>query len=331
MKVIALVPVRNEAWVLEHSLACWSGFCDVVIVSDQISTDRSRDICRRFPKVVLLESTEAQTVGRLPQRARWRLLDAARHYDGNNFLWCTDADELTPPTRARRFLEGHADELAARRVVECRFYNVWDGFTNYRQDLSVYGPRWKPMGFLDDRNVDYPRSPDVRPLHEPRMPIDTDDAALLAEGLPVLHLQFAIWNRNQMKQAWYRCIEWLDRRTSAAQINALYAVTLPEWYVHTEPVPKEWLQDITLPGSGADAEPSWHEPEIFGWFDQYDVEFFEPLEIWHVPALHQEFRRRVGRSPRPDRSYLPPWRARAQRLGRRVFHAVKRRIIPTKP
>ena len=238
VKVIALVPVRNEAWVLEHSLACWSGFCDVVIVSDQSSTDRSRDICRRFPKVVLLESTEAQTVGRLPQQARWRLLDAARQYDGNNLLWCTDADELTPPTLARKFLEKHADELTPRRVVECRFYNVWDGFASYRQDLSVYGPQWKPMGFVDDRHVDYPRSPDLRPLHEPRMPIDTDDAALKAEELPVLHLQFAIWNRNQMKQAWYRCIEWLDRRTSAAHINATYSVTLPEWYVHTEPVPR---------------------------------------------------------------------------------------------
>src|SRR5204862_1611085 len=47
MKVIALVPVRNESWILEHSLACWSAFCDVIIVSDQESTDGSRDIYRR--------------------------------------------------------------------------------------------------------------------------------------------------------------------------------------------------------------------------------------------------------------------------------------------
>jgi hypothetical protein len=106
MKIIALVPVRNEAWVLEHSLACWSGFCDVVIVNDQMSTDTTREICRRFPNVDLLETTStgpADTVARLPQQARWRLLDAARNYDGHNLLWCTDADELTPPTLARRF------------------------------------------------------------------------------------------------------------------------------------------------------------------------------------------------------------------------------------
>src|SRR5215471_2264925 len=132
MKIIALVPVRNEAWVLEHSLASLSGFCDVVIVNDQMSADGTRDICRRFPKVVLLESKPADTVGRLPQQARWRLLDAARNYDGCNLLWCTDADELVPPSLARSFFERRAEVLSERRVVECRFYNLWNSLTRFR-------------------------------------------------------------------------------------------------------------------------------------------------------------------------------------------------------
>ena len=103
MKIIGLLPVRNEAWVLEHSLASLSGFCDVIIVSDQQSSDSSRDICRRFPKVVLLDPDAADMEARLPQKARWRLLDAARSYEGDNVLWCTDADELTPPAAARSF------------------------------------------------------------------------------------------------------------------------------------------------------------------------------------------------------------------------------------
>ena len=71
MKIIALLPVRNEAWVLEHSLSCLSAFCDVVIVSDQGSTDGSQDICRRFPKAVLLDGSKGDDVDRLPIRARW--------------------------------------------------------------------------------------------------------------------------------------------------------------------------------------------------------------------------------------------------------------------
>src|SRR5882762_2279488 len=80
MKVIALLPVRNEAWVLRHSLACLSAFCDVILVNDQASEDASREICREFPKVVLMESP----VPRICEQARWELWDAARHYDGYN-------------------------------------------------------------------------------------------------------------------------------------------------------------------------------------------------------------------------------------------------------
>jgi glycosyltransferase involved in cell wall biosynthesis len=327
VKVIALLPIKNEAWVLEHTLACLSTFCDVIVVSDQHSTDASPEICRRFPKVVILGSPPAGEPD-LPKQARWRLLDAARNYDGTNLLWWTDADELPAPRRAQAFLLRDRHRLAPGTAIELRFYNLWGCMGKYRQDLSVYGPYWKQTAIVDDRTVDFPRTDGLPPLHEPRIPGPNGLPVVRAEDVPVLHLQWAIWNRNQMKQAWYRCIEWLDRRASATEINSFYSITLPGWYVHTEPVPAEWLDGISLPHAGMDAEPSWHESEILEWFDRHGIEFFEPLEIWHVPALREEFRRRVGRNPKPDRSYMLPWPVRAQRLSRRVFHAVKRRIVP---
>jgi len=136
-----------------------------------------------------------------------------------------------------------------------------------------------------------------------------------------------MWQRNQMKQAWYRCIDFMDRRMSAAEVNAFYSITLPEWYVRTEDLPVAWRADVTLPDAGVDQQPAWQEAEILGWFTERGVEFFEPLEIWHVPSLRREFQRRAGRSPRPDRSYRPPRLVRAQRVGRRVFNAVRRRVM----
>ena len=68
MKIIGLLPVKNEAWVLPHALASLSAFCDVVIVADQNSDDASREICRTFPKVVLIESGVIRTVRRAPSR-----------------------------------------------------------------------------------------------------------------------------------------------------------------------------------------------------------------------------------------------------------------------
>jgi hypothetical protein len=129
-----------------------------------------------------------------------------------------------------------------------------------------------------------------------------------------------------MKQAWYRCRELLDSKKSAADINGRYSIALPAPRARTSPVPAEWLEDLTFPDLAIDREPSWQQRDILGWFDQFGPVFFERLEIWHVAALREEFRRRVGRRPRPDRSYLPSWPARARRLAHRTVNAARRRI-----
>lgn len=315
-----MVPTRNEGWVLPHSLACLSGFCDVILVSDRNSEDRTRDICRQFPKVVLLEPGPDSRI----REQRWQLLDAARDYDGCNLLWSHDADEVLSPRLMTRFLEHRRDHLTAGTVIECRFYTLWNSPAAYRTD-SYYQPHWKRLGFVDDRRADYDRSLKA-PLHEPRIPADESLPALQAEELPMLHLQWTSPNRNQMKQAWYRCREWLDGGKSAVAINEFYSVTFPAPRAPTTPVPREWTADVTFPDSSVDQEPTWHEREILDWFDQYGAEFFEPLEIWHVATLRREFSRRVGRRAKPDRSYTAPWTTRATRFARRAASAVRRRL-----
>ena len=86
------------------------------------------------------------------------------------------------------------------------------------------------------------------------------------------------------------------------------------------------VEGLTLPDLAVDRDASWQEAEILHWFDERGPEFFEPLEIWHVDVLGETFRRRVGRSPKSDRSYLPPWPVRAQRFGRRLVNAARRRL-----
>jgi hypothetical protein len=119
----------------------------------------------------------------------------------------------------------------------------------------------------------------------------------------------------------------LNGEKSAAAINEFYSVTFHAVRPRTTAVPREWVTDLTLPGPEADREPSWHEREIRGWFDQYGIEFFEPLEIWHIVTLRTEFSRRTDRHPKPDRSYIPPWPTRARRFARRAAIAVRRQVL----
>lgn len=321
MKVIALLPVKNEAWVLEHTLASLSGFCDIILINDQQSTDRSREIAARFPRAVWIESAASKVC----EQARWALWDAARDYDGTNLLWCTDADELVSPRLVRAFLEARAEDSASGTVIDCLYCHFWNNPTRYRTG-GAYAPYFKPVAIVDDRRVNYDRSRAL-PLHEERVPVAPGVQRLRAEHVPVMHLQWLLPNRSQMRQAWYRCREWLQGERTAAAINEFYSQTLPERYVPTAPIPPAWLDDVTLPGTSVDAEPSWQQAEILRWFDERGVAFFEPIEIWGVPRLRQEFRKRAGRNPRPDRSYLPSRFVRAQKLGRRVLSAAKRRII----
>jgi hypothetical protein len=321
MKVIAMVPSRNEAWVIEHALACLSAFCDVILVSDRRSEDDTRARCARFPKVVLLEPAPESRI----REQRWQLLDAARAYDGCNLLWATDADELVSPVAASAWLARERDRLRPGTAIECRYYHLWHDAGRYRDDASHYAPQWKPVAFVDDRRSDFDRANAVA-LHEPRVPAGADAPVVQAAGVAVLHLQWLIPQRNQLKQAWYRGREWLDGHGSAASINEFYAVTLPAPGAALAPVPADWIAGLTFPPAAADGDTSWHLQDLLAWFDQHGIEHFEPLEIWHIGVLRDEFRRRLGRSPKPDRSYRPSWPLRARRLGTRLVNAARRRL-----
>ena len=105
MKIIAMVPARNEGWIIGHCLAALSQFCDVVLVSDRQSDDDTREICRRFAKAVVLDAGPDARI----REQRWQLLDAARDYDGCNLLWSNDADELVSPQLMTGFVNRRRD------------------------------------------------------------------------------------------------------------------------------------------------------------------------------------------------------------------------------
>ena len=49
--IVVLTPTKNEEWILERFLRVTTQFADLVIVADQGSTDRTREICERFENV----------------------------------------------------------------------------------------------------------------------------------------------------------------------------------------------------------------------------------------------------------------------------------------
>ncbi len=188
---------------------------------------------------------------------------------------------------------------------------------------------WKPIAVVDDRRSDYSRARSL-PLHEERVPIPDDRLKFHAEDVPVLHLQWLLPRRNQVRQAWYRCREWIHGERPLREINRQYSFTLPNQRVATVPVPPGWVADVTFPDVGVDAIAGWQERDILRWFAERGPQFFEPLEIWHIPVLRDAFVRAIGRAPRPDQSHYPSLYARAHaaanHVARRVVGAARRRF-----
>jgi hypothetical protein len=181
------------------------------------------------------------------------------------------------------------------------------------------------VAIVDDRRVDYRRERAL-PLHEERVPVSESSTRWRADAVPILHLQWLLPNHMQMRQAWYRCREWMESGRTSADINQQYSVALPSRRLRTRQVPTAWVEDVSFPDLAIDREPAWQEAEILRWFDERGAAFFEPLEIWHVANLRRAFRRAVGREPRPDRSYQTPWTERAGRAARRIAGGARRRL-----
>ncbi len=111
--------------------------------------------------------------------------------------------------------------------------------------------------------------------------------------------EFLFWEKAQIKQAWYRCSELINKSKSARKINNTYKDTKNTDSVKTSSVDQSWLINLSLPEISYLPEEDWRYQEMLGWFDKYGIEFFEPLDIWHIEKFNQLFLEKAGRAPKP--------------------------------
>lgn len=89
--LVVLTPVRNEAWILQTFLEATSLWADHIIIADQMSTDGSREIAKRFPKVRLIDNNNSVMHMAATRRM---LFDEANQINGDKIIFALDADEF---------------------------------------------------------------------------------------------------------------------------------------------------------------------------------------------------------------------------------------------
>lgn len=313
MKVTALLPFKNEAPFLPTYLSNVLPVVDEIIAVDDNSTDNSAEILTKAGAVVysardLQKFSSGWSEGPIRQKTLTAALER-----GATHLVCLDADE----TFTSNFVEKAREYIFSLRPGEklsLQWLALWKSTTHYRDDNTVWSNNWKDFAVCYTGDYGYNTG---QHMHHGRTPgLNEDTGGLPWKKVPleeggVLHYQFSFFNNFQLKQSWLRCSELIENPNQFHSINQKYYITLldelyiPQAVAVNTKMPDSWTKGIpTLKLPNYD--PEWEEsnflrenllPEILEWFEKYGVEFFEPLHIWQVPQLREEFVKKTGRLP----------------------------------
>jgi glycosyltransferase involved in cell wall biosynthesis len=281
MKKILVMPVKNEAWVLERSLATAETWADHIIVVDQQSEDGSRDICSRFKKVVVVENNSTQFNER---QRRQMLLDAARNFNGNNLIVALDADEiLTAQVLKDEVWQDLLRDLKPGMSVKLQWIMAWKDARHYRYDLPEWSNNYKPFIYWDDRSSYFSGGN----IHLSRVPEKTADNSVRFDGFKVLHYAFAEWRRVLIKHIYYQVLEkTLGSKRHPYALNRQYRwfYKQPKNGMVIKDIPADWVEPYAhmgIPmGDFPEQKTYWYEKEILNYFYRYGPEIFKHLNIW---------------------------------------------------
>ena len=282
-KIIVLMPVKNEAWILPMSLKAASVWADRIIVSDQGSVDGSKEIARSFPKVLLIENEELKDFNEYKMREP--LIRAARDLEGmGNILVALDADELLTPFFDSIDFE-HWQQLPQGTIIQFFGGNISPNFENY------WSLNHQNFGYIDDG-----RTFQTGLIHVPRLFTPDEDETNVYEckELGVMHFQYVDWERMKSKHRWYQCYERVHfPKKSAVEIYRRYH-HMYNPNILTTKFPNSWKENYGVCGVDITA---WNKEKIYWWdykvkeyLQYYGEYFFSQIDIWdcHWNAVANE-------------------------------------------
>lgn len=281
MKIITLLPFKNEEKNLPSFLSNVLPACDEIIAVDDGSTDNGSSILREAGAHVYKREIEVKS-GWPELIMREELLELGRKHGGTHFV-VLDADETFTgqfPAKVRRICES----LEPGNKVKMQWLAMWKSLDHYRDDRSVWSNNFKDFIFADDGKMEYPKVW----MHTPRTPGETAEHnchVLNPKHGAVIHFQFSDWKSFQIKQAWYRCSELIrNNGVGVTQINNKYRITMDDPNAIVRALPNEWKEGVVFPKAESD---SWRLKQMSKWFDEHGPEYFEELDIWHMHCIKQ--------------------------------------------
>lgn len=311
--VVCVAAVKNEAWIMERFLTCASLWADHIIVADQSSSDGTRDIARRFPRVELIDNPG---IGWDERPRRQLLLDAARRIPGPRVIVMLDADEvlsaevLSDPEWDEALRQPPGTPLVFGRL------DLGPRPGTYLYDCEADRGDVFRLGLVDDGAG----VADTLVVHGERLPAGNGRPFRLRR-VRMLHYQFCDPARTTSKHRWYRCFERVRfPEKSLVAIHRTY-----DW-MERYPLRERRVDPGCYAGyteRGIDMHAIriegtyWWDWEVLRLFAVHGLECFRGLDVWDVDW--EELRRAGlarGEPGLPEREIVRPGSPRHELLGR---------------
>ena len=290
MKVVGLLPFRNEARNLPRVMLNLSKICDEILGYDSDSSDGSAQIFQSLGGLLVKIQNPKTYFEGGEHEIRTVLLEEARKIGATHLIFL-DCDEyfseeflLDAPTLMR--------EMSPGEKLAFEWINLW-GDENHYCTAGPWAPRYKDFIMCDDLLSSYSYSMH----HVPRSPSSSQSTPWIQiprhSGV-VIHTQFVDQIAFQCKQVLCRMAELVSSKKSTYNINQVYADTL-NLQGSTKIIPVGWRCQVPVEIVG---HSDWRVQEIRSLIAIHGTDFFEELDIWNLDFMHEIWFSSKRRSPK---------------------------------
>lgn len=278
MRLIALTPVRCDAWSLAASARATLTWADALIFCqngqpDPATTAAIPDDPRVTRLIHPAESWDEADI-------RLHMLEAGRRLGGTHFA-LIDADEILTWNLVSR-IRGMSEALEPGAGLRLPWHHLWRSLDRYRVDDTPFGwHAYTSVIFRDDPSLTYRHLSDGYQIHM-RAPAGVRFTEVADRSAGLMHMQHVVWRRVVAKQAMYRMVEhlrWGGTRP-VKEINRRYGPATDETGLGLADVPRTWWegQEDVRDLIDLAAEP-WQEAEVRRLLAEHGRERFAGLDI----------------------------------------------------
>lgn len=293
MKLVGLMPVRNEAWCLGLSARVALTWCDYLVIGLHACTDQSDkiayQIATEYPNRVNVLHIDDPKWAEMEHRQD--MLAIARH-DGATHIAMIDADEILTGNLACKKNRSECAKCAytcvraATRdhILQLPLYNLRGGIDRYHSN-GLWGKRIVSVAFADDPALHW--SGDRFHSREPQGKRLTGFEPVAQGDGGVMHLWASSLDRCRAKHRLYRITErirWPEK--DVRDIERMYGMWEkgsigedPKAWTFS-PVPEAWWAPYAAWMKYLDVDaPNWQDAECERLIAQHGREYFKGLSI----------------------------------------------------